>query len=271
MTGPSRTALITGASSGIGASFARRLARDGYNLILHGRREPLLQKLCQELQAQYTIKAENLLAELSDPEETRRVEDRIRGTADLEILVNNAGYSTLRAFHDEDIDGQLALIRVHIDASVRLAHAAIPGMIRRGKGNIINVASVAAFTPAPGSLTYCATKSYLVSFSESLHLELKDHGIRVQAFCPGFTTTDFHSRLGVDTSGRAFRHFMTAEKVVDVSIKGLKRGKVICVPGLQNKFAVLAVRLFPRRLYYGLVRLAVKLNPARRGVLEESS
>ena len=270
MTEKSRTALITGASSGIGAEFARRLAEEGYNLILHGRREHLLQKLCQDLQRRNTIRAEYFLAELSDPGETRRLEERIRGTSDLEMLVNNAGYSTLRAFHEEDIDGQLAIIRVHIDASVRLSHAAIPGMLSRRKGDIINVASVAAFTPAPGSLTYCATKSYLVSFSESLHLELRDYGIRVQALCPGFTTTDFHSRLGVDTSGRTFRHFMSSEKVVDVSLRGLKRRKVICVPGLQNKFAVQAVRIFPRPIYYALARLAVKMNPARRSVLEET-
>jgi len=270
MTEPSRTALITGASSGIGAAFARRLARDGYNLLLHGRREHLLQKLCHDLQGQNGVRAEYLLAELSDPGETRRLEERIRETEDLEMVVNNAGYSTLRAFHEEDIEGQLALIRVHIDACVRFSHAAIPGMLERRKGDIINVASVAAYTPAPGSLTYCATKSYLVSFSESLHLELRDHGIRVQALCPGFTTTDFHSRLGIDTSARAFRHFMAPEKVVEVSLKGLKRGTVICVPGLQNKFAVQAVRIFPRPLYYALARLAIKLNPARRQVLERT-
>jgi short-subunit dehydrogenase len=271
MTGPSRTALITGASSGIGATFARRLAREGYNIILHGRREELLQELGQELSKRHSIAVEYLLAELSDSGETRRVEEKIRATPDLEMLVNNAGYSTLRAFHEEDIEGQLAIIRVHIDASIRLAHAAIPGMIRRGRGDVINVASVAAFTPAPGSVTYCATKSYLVSLSESLHLELRDHGIRVQALCPGFTTTDFHSRLGIDTSAQAFRHFMSSEKVVDVSLRDLRKGKVISVPGLQNKFAVLAVRLFPRRVYYFLARLAIKMNPARRDVLKESS
>ena len=268
MSDPTKSALITGASSGIGAEFARQLAPRAYHLILHGRREDLLKNLCQDLHRQYGVHTEYVLAELSDPAGIRLLEKRIRAAPELEILVNNAGYSTLQRFHEEDLDGQEDLIRVHVIASVRLAHAAIPGMLNRGGGHIINVASVAAFTPAPGSLTYCATKGYLVSFSESLHLELRDLGIRVQALCPGFTRSDFHSRMGVDTSQRSFRHFMTAEKVVRVSLNGLRKGSVLCVPGIQNKIAVLAVRVFPRPVYYAIARYASRLNPTRKKGLE---
>jgi short-subunit dehydrogenase len=265
---PPKTALITGASSGIGAEFARQLSPRGYHLILHGRREDLLKNLCHDLHREYGVHTEYVLAELSDPAGIRLLEERIRAAPELEVLVNNAGYSTLRRFHEEDLDGQEDLIRVHVLASIRLAHAAIPGMLKRGGGNIINVASVAAFTPAPGSLTYCATKGYLVSFSESLHLELRELGIRVQALCPGFTTTDFHRRMGVDTSHHSFRRFMTAEKVVRASLKGLRKGSVLCVPGIQYKIAVLAVRVFPRPLYYAIVRFASRLNPSRKKTLE---
>lgn len=261
-----QTALITGASSGIGAAFARRLAAEGYNLILHGRREELLRSLARQLGERHGIQASVQCAELSDADQLSNLERVVRGTHDLALLVNNAGYSRLDEFHEDDIDQQEAIIRVHVLASVRLAHAAIEVMKRSGRGAIINVSSVAAFTPAPRNATYCATKAYLTAFSESLHLELREHGIRVQALCPGFTRTDFHDRMGIDTTQPAFRHFMAPDVVVEASLRGLRRGTVVCIPGIVYQLAAFGARLMPRRLYYWMAQQSARHNPIRKPV-----
>jgi short-subunit dehydrogenase len=247
------TACITGASSGIGEAFARRLASAGYSLLLHGRREELLTALCDNFRRQFGIRAEYLLAELSHPDELRAFEDRLKRTPDLSMLVNNAGYATIRQFSEEEIDGQEALIHTHVTATVRLTHAALSGMLVRGAGTIVNVSSVAGFLNSPGSVTYCATKAYLISFTESLHLEVGGRGLRLQALCPRFTRSDFHSRLGYDTSGDFFKRFMSAEEVVDISLHDLRRGKIVSIPGLQYKVAAFLPHLLPRRLYYWIV------------------
>jgi uncharacterized protein len=252
MTSPG-TACITGASSGIGEAFARRLAADGFNLLLHGRREDRLAALCESLHQQFGIRTEYLVAELSRPDELRAFEDRLRRIPELSLLVNNAGYATTRYFCDEQIDGQEALIHTHVTATVRLTHAALTGMLARGSGTIINVSSVAGFLNGPGSVTYCATKAYLISFTETLHLEVGRRGIHLQALCPGFTRSDFHSRLGYDTSGDFFKHFMSAEEVVDISLRDLRRGVIVSVPGLRYKVAAFVPHLLPRRLYYWIV------------------
>ena len=265
------TAVVTGASSGIGAAFARALAREGYNLILHGRREDLLRELCVELREIHGIHAEYLVADLGEGEGLRRLEERIRQTSTLALLVNNAGFGTTEEFREADIEQQEAMIRVHVLASVRLAHAAIPAMLTRRQGAIINVASVAGFMISPANVTYCATKAYLINFSESLHLELRASGIRVQALCPGFTTTDFHQRLGYDMSDRIFRYFGTAESVVEDSLKALRRGKVICIPGVHYRLMVQAVRFIPRWLFYRLVAIFAGRNPVRNAAARKQS
>ncbi len=265
------TAVVTGASSGIGAAFARALAGEGYDLILHGRREDLLRGLCVELREKHGTHAEYLVADLGEDEGLRRLEERIRQTSTLAFLVNNAGFGTTEEFREADIGRQEAMIRVHVLASVRLAHAAIPTMLTRRRGAIINVASVAGFMISPANVTYCATKAYLINFSESLHLELRGSGIRVQALCPGFTTTDFHQRLGYDMSDRIFRYFGTAESVVEDSLKALRRGKVICIPGVHYKLMVQAVRFIPRWLFYRLVATFARRNPVGKAAARKES
>jgi uncharacterized protein len=260
------TACITGASSGIGAAFARRLARDGYDLILHGRREALLQSLADQLARNHGVRTEVLRADLAAADGVRIVEDRIAHESHLSLLVNNAGYSTIKHFSAEPIDGQEALIRVHVVAPTRLTHAAIPAMRARGEGAIINVSSVAGFLIGPGSATYCATKAYLINFTETLHLELEGTGIRMQALCPGFTLTDFHKKLGYDVSSGAFKNFMSADAVVEQSIKDLRRGKVVSVPGLQYKIAAVAPRFIPRRVFYRIVELFSASKRAKGGL-----
>ncbi|GIV59641.1 MAG: hypothetical protein KatS3mg043_0730 [Rhodothermaceae bacterium] len=192
MAHDARTALITGASSGIGAGFARRLAERGYNLILVARRADRLAELAEELQTRHGIEAEGLPADLATDEGIRRVEARIVDCDTLDLLVNNAGFGTTGRFAEIDLAPQLAMIHVHVIAPVRLIRAALPGMMARGAGGIINVSSVSAFWPNAGSATYSATKAYLNAFSEALAHELRGTGVTVQALCPGFTRTEFH-------------------------------------------------------------------------------
>lgn len=259
------TAFITGASSGIGQAFARRLASDGYTLILHGRREPQLKALCEELQGKHGITADYVVAELSNPDELHELEERIRKIPDLTLLVNNAGFGTIQSFENEEVRLVDAMIQTHITAPARLMHAVLPGMLDRRQGAIINVSSVAGFLVSPGSL-YCATKAALTNLSESMDLQVRNKGVRVQALCPGFTRSEFHQRIGVDTSGDFFKHFMSAEEVVDASLRALKRGKVVCIPGIRYKLTVLAPRFLPRKVVYALGYVYRWMRGQRNGV-----
>jgi short-subunit dehydrogenase len=248
-------AFITGASSGIGAEFARRLAAEGYDLFLAARREKLLMDLCAELEEKHGVKAEYATAELSCLDEVKALEERIRGMGNLEILVNNAGYARNAVFHEDEIDPQIDVLTVHDTVPLRLTHAALPVMLERRKGYIINVSSVAAFIINPESLTYSATKAFLLNASESLAVELAGTGVKVQALCPGFTRTDFHAKLGWPDDAPIYKKkFMTAEAVVDYSLKCRNRKKVVCIPGFKNRFLVFLIKLIPRRLFYRLIR-----------------
>lgn len=242
----SKTALITGASAGLGAEFARQLAALGYHLILTARRQERLQALADELGAQYGVRIEVLPADLSDPDSIELAAAKIRATPDLELLVNNAGFSVSDRFSDGSLEKHLDMIRVHVLASVCLAHAALPAMQSRRRGGIINVASAAAFFPA-GNATYTATKAYLVNFSQALQIELLDSGVHVQALCPGFTYTEFHDTPELQAFSRTSIpsfFWLKSEKVVRDSLKDLRRGKVVCVPSFQYTAAVFLARIF---------------------------
>src|SRR5579863_3629643 len=191
------TALITGASSGIGEAFARKLAARGYDLILVARREERLRTLAASLPGH----AEVLNADLACEAGLAAVERAIRDCAGLELLVNNAGFGTLGRFWEADIAGQARMHEVHVMATMRLTHAALAGMVPRGRGGVISVSSVAAFAQNPGNVSYCATKAWINNFTEGLDTELRklNSPVRVQALCPGFTVTEFHETLGMDT------------------------------------------------------------------------
>jgi short-subunit dehydrogenase len=231
-------ALITGASSGLGAVFARQLAARGYNLVLVARREERLAALAAELRQRHSIAAEVMVADLSRPDDVERVANRIAGLEALDILVNNAGFGTTGFFADVDPAKTMDMIQVHVTTSVRLCRAALPGMLARRQGALINVASVAAFTPVPGNATYAATKGYLVTFSKALHAEVAETGVKVQALCPGFTYTEFHDRPELGSFKRsqipAFM-WMSAEDVVAASLKALERNQTICIPGFKYR------------------------------------
>jgi uncharacterized protein len=247
-----KTAVITGASSGIGSEFAKKLAIKGYDLILTGRRENLLQKLCKELNNKYKIKSEYIITDFSDLNQIKTLAEKIKNIDNLEFLVNNAGFGTPDAFIESDIEKQIEMILVHDIATVRFTHAAIPIMLKHKKGYIINVSSVAAWLLNPGGSMYSATKILLNSFSESLALTLRNTGIRIQALCPGFTLTDFHEKLGIAKSHPMYKKFMSAEYVVNYSLKDLEKNKVISIPGFKYKFVKL-VNFIPRKLLYNII------------------
>jgi hypothetical protein len=241
---------VTGASSGIGAAFARELAKRGWDLIIVARRADRLAQLARELEASGGIRVEALPADLTVDADLAKVSERIACTENLELLVNDAGFGVLGNFFEVELEGQLRMHRLHVLATLCLTHAALRGMVARGRGNVINVSSVAAFGSTPGGVSYSATKAWMNSFTEALALELKAAGspVRVQALCPGFTYTEFHDVIKVDRNLIPRGWWMSAEKVVEASLHGLERGRLIVVPGWRYKLAVLLLRLTPRAL-----------------------
>jgi len=228
-----KIALITGASSGLGAEFARQLAGKGYALVLTARRKEKLEAQAQEIQAKYGVNVEILPADLSLDDGIIMVERRIYELENLELLVNNAGYGISGHFYKSDIQRQLDQIQVHVIASVRLARAALPQMVERRRGGIINVSSLSAFMPST-SVTYSSTKAYLVTFSQTLQNELINTGVRVQALCPGFFGSEFHDTPEFTRFKRSQIPgflWLKSEEVVSASLRDLERGKVICIPG----------------------------------------
>ncbi len=233
-----RRALVTGASSGIGAVFARALARQGYDLILLARREDRLRELAKELGRKYGVQTEVLAADLSSPQDLERVAGWIAQVEDLDLLVNNAGFGVPGRFVEVDTRRNMEMVQVNVVAAIRLARAALPGMVRRGKGGIINVSSVAAFLPSAGNHTYGATKGYLNFFTRSLRDELEGTGVRVQALCPGYTYSEFHDVLGTGRPRTPAFMWLPAEKVVAESLRGLEEDRLFVVPGAVYQLAV---------------------------------
>ncbi len=236
-------AVVTGASSGIGEVFARKLSARGYRLLLIARRRDRLDKLAAGLGD-----AEVLPADLTSDVDLTRVEVRLRSSPDLDLLVNSAGFGSLGRFWEADLAGQDAMHRVHVLAIVRLTHAALGGMVARRRGGVINVSSVAGFLQNPFNVSYCASKAWINSFTEGLYLELKSIGspVRVQALCPGFTYSEFHDVLGVDRGTIAKRWWMPAEFVVKESLAGLEKGSLFVIPGWRYRLLVNIERMMPR-------------------------
>lgn len=239
-------ALITGASSGIGEVFARKLAARGYDLILVARRDDRLRTLAASLPTQVEV----LNADLASEAGLAAVERAIRECARLELLVNNAGFGTLGRFWEVDLAGQVRMHEVHVMATLRLTHAALAGMVPRGRGGVISVSSVAAFGQSPGNVSYCATKAWINSFTEGLDMELRSvrSPVKVQALCPGFTMTEFHETLGMDRKLIPNFLWMKAGDVVDASLKGYDCGKVIVVPGWKYKIGAALMKHLPHGL-----------------------
>ncbi|HVF16976.1 MAG TPA: SDR family oxidoreductase [Steroidobacteraceae bacterium] len=228
------TALVTGASSGIGATYADRLARRGYDLILVARDRSRLQQLAKQLSGLSGVKAEVLRADLTVPAELRKVEERLRTDQSITALVNNAGITAPRQIVGADPDRLELAIQLNIVAVTRLAAAAASGFATRGTGTIINVASVLALAPEITSGVYSGSKAYVLNFSQSLHQELNASGVRVQAVLPGLTRTELWERSGIDVNTLPQDKVMSVGELVDAALAGLDQGELVSIPSLPD-------------------------------------
>jgi short-subunit dehydrogenase len=230
-------AVVTGATSGIGEGFARRLARDGYHVVAHGRRRERLEALAADLQGRYGVEVDVVIADLGRDDDLHRVEKLITSHP-IDLLVNNAGFTHLAPFDEVDPDSIEEMIRVHVLALTRLTRAVLPGMMERGRGDIINVSSDGVFVtyPAPVMVTYAATKAYVNTFTRALHRLAGASGVRVQALCPGFVTSEILDCHGITFAdwGIPDEVVMSADDQVACSLAALEMGEIVCVPTLDD-------------------------------------
>jgi uncharacterized protein len=240
-------ALITGASAGLGAEFAKQLAKKNYDLILVARDKARLEALAASLPEAH---CEVYPADLIKADELKRLEQKISSSAALDLIVNNAGFGTFGTFYQIDIEKEEEEIRLNVIALVRLTRAALGPMVSIGKGAVLNVSSIAGFVPGPRNATYNATKAYVSSFTEAIYEELQGTGVHAMALCPGFTRTEFQDRAQIDVSSIPNFAWMNADKVVEEALYGLERRELFCVPGGGYRAMVGAIGLSPR----GLVR-----------------
>ena len=235
-------ALITGASAGLGAEFARQLSKRGHRLVLAARRRDRLDALAAELG-----NARAVAVDLADSGSTAELVRDIEAAGEhVDLLVNNAGFGVHGRFAELDADRQREMIDLNVGSLTDLCRAFAPGMIERRSGAILNVASTAAFQPGPGMAVYFATKAYVLSFTEALHEELKPHGIKVSALCPGPTRTEFGAVAGFGEGGSFDRWSADVESVVRAGLKALDKNRAVAVPGLLNKITAASTRFAPR-------------------------
>ena len=239
------TTLITGASSGIGAAFARKFAALGRNVLLVARSEDKLITICNELGRVSGIRAQHFVMDLSEHDAPSRLFDEVqRRELTIDMLVNNAGFGSMGYFSDLDLEHETAMIELNIRSLVELTHRFLVPMRERKQGTIINVASTAGFQPVPFMATYAATKAFVLSFSEALGEENRPFGVHVMALCPGVTETNFFEAAQMDRP--PMRGSQTPEEVVETALRGLKRQKSSVISGWPNFFVAQSVRLFPR-------------------------
>lgn len=244
-------ALITGPTSGLGAGYARRFARDGYDLVLVARDVDRLVDLAAELRAAHRIDVEVLPADLSDAGDRDKVCARL--AAGVQVLVNNAGFGTSGELWSTEPAVLQRQLDVNVTAVMHLTRAALPPMRAAGKGSVINIASVAGLLSGRGS-TYSASKAWVVSFSEGLANGLTGTGVGVHAVCPGFVRTEFHQRAGIDMASIPGPLWLSVDDVVDESLADVAKGTVVSIPGVQYKVLTTAGRLVPRRLVRELTK-----------------
>jgi len=243
------TALVTGASSGIGVAIARELAAKGHALILVARREERLRSLATELADQHGVSTEVIACDLSDPAERDRLVEQVnRGGRVVEVLVNNAGFGSRGRFASNDPDRMVGMVRLNVEAVVELTSRFLGGMVERGRGSIINISSTSAFQPLPGAAVYAASKSFVLSFSEAIRTELRGTGVGVTAVCPGPVKTEFTDAAGMsgieDSTPDAI--WMTPEEIGVAAVDGAAADKRVVVPGALNRAGSLLGQHTPR-------------------------
>ncbi|MFI6344567.1 SDR family NAD(P)-dependent oxidoreductase [Streptomyces sp. NPDC050560] len=244
------TALITGATSGIGAAFARRLAADGHDLVMVARDTERLRAQATELHDRHRIEARVLTADLSTERGIGAVEKRLADGRDpVDLLVNNAGFGNKGRFTDVPVADELLMLKVHCEAVLRLTRAAVGPMRERGRGGVVNVASVAAFVPRG---TYGASKAWVVQFTQGVAKDLAGSGLRLMVLCPGFVRTEFHRRAGMGTDNIPGWMWLDADRVVSAGLADLDRGKTVSIPDPRYKVLLGAAKLVPRGLLAGI-------------------
>jgi len=257
MPAPDRTCVITGASSGIGADLARQLARRGHGVTLVARREDRLRALAEELATQHRIRAEVLTCDLTDDGARAAIAPSVekRGLT-VDVLVNNAGFSTTGPVHASDPAREVAMIRTDVEALAHLCSAFLPGMVARGRGAVLNVASMAAYQPLPGQAGYAACKAFVLAYSQALAEEVKGKGVSITVLCPGPVETEFAAVAGIEDGGSdALPRFMwvSSEAVAAEAVVGMEKGRQVVIPGVPNRIGAAVGYLTPRRLLLPLL------------------
>jgi short-subunit dehydrogenase len=255
------TILITGASSGIGADLARQLAERGYNVTLTARRKERLEELADELREAHDIVADVETCDLGAAAARGRLISKLQG-GEREVVgvCNNAGFGNLGNFLDHELEEELNVVKVNIEALHHLTGAFVPRMVQQGAGAVLNVASTAAFQPLPGFATYAASKAFVHSFSEALHTELSGTGVSVTSLCPGFTKTEFEQRAGAEDAAAKLPGFtwMESEDVAREAVEGMISGRRTVVPGVLNKAVSTSGRFVPRTVLLPLIKTVAK-------------
>jgi hypothetical protein len=248
-------AVITGASSGIGKEFAELFARDGRSVILVARREERLRELADGLKERHGIEADIMPLDLSDHTAPQRLVDMIDNAGfTVSALVNNAGFGALGKFAELETQRQVDMLQLNVTALTHLTRLVLPGMLERGSGRVLNVASTAAFQPGPFMAVYYASKSFVLSFSNALAEELKDTGVTVTCLCPGPTKTEFEEESGMGETLMFKYSAMAAGEVAKAGYEGMREGKLMVIPGAPNKLTAFSSRLVPRKLSLKVVR-----------------
>jgi uncharacterized protein len=259
MTAPmGKTALVTGASSGLGSQFAWLFAGDGHDVVLVARRRDKLEGLASEITKKHGVRAVALAADLTDPASPERIATEIGGLGlEIEFLVNNAGFGSNGAFIELDAKRELEMVQVNVTALVHLTRLLLPAMVARRSGRILNLGSTAGFQPGPFMAVYYASKAFVNSFTEALAFELKGTGVTATVSCPGATVTEFAQVAGNDKS-RLFRMgAMDARDVAAHAYRAMMRGEVMAIPGMKNKLGLQSLRIAPRS---ALRRVVARLN-----------
>jgi uncharacterized protein len=254
---PNSTCLVTGASSGIGAEIARGLARRGHGVTLAARREDRLKELADELAGEHDVRVETISVDVSDIDARSKLKGDIeeRGLT-VEVLVNNAGFGSGGKFIELDPEEEASIIRTNVEAVVALTGHFLPGMVERGRGAILNLASLISFQPVPMQATYGSSKAAVLSFTEAVHEELRESGVTITAICPGPVRTEFGEQGGFGGADDKIPDFvwLEADKVAEDAIDGLESGERVVVPGALNQLAAYAGHYMPRSLLLPAVR-----------------
>ena len=244
-----KTALITGASGGIGYELGKLFAAGGYDLVLVARSEQKLNELAADFCEAHGVKATVLAKDLSDPAAPDEIFSALQAQSiTVDVLVNNAGYGTYGPFAEIEPAQELNMLQLNIVALTHLTKLFLPGMIERGFGRILNVGSTGSFAPCPTMAAYCATKAYVLSLSEALSEEVRGTGVSVTALCPGVTYTGFQARANVEHARMVKSGGMSAEQVAEIGYRALMRGKSVVVPGIQNRLMAILSRITPHAL-----------------------